>query len=293
MDCERILEFCPDGGPKTWDISKRAIESYTKILNDEGFPVTFFIVPDCAAEQHKIFRRLIQDGNECGLHIHPASWKDNYKHPSDFKAIGGYKDEIQNNIISESIEQFRDSLGFRPKSFRGGYFSANNSTYSILLKNGINCGSTSLPGRFWKIRDAVWVGKRRDIHKVSLINRLIEGDSEFIDVPATSHLNRFGLISKHGDIRMEKIQDITQFNKACIQSIEWQLKNKSDLLHLCFFTHNSFNFGTEPNSNMKNLIDTIKMVIAAVKILANKYNLTLKGATMSEVREIKIKIKSN
>lgn len=292
MDCERILDFSPDGGPKTWDISQKSIESYAEVLNKEGFPVTFFIVPDCASEQHELFKRMDSNGNECGIHIHPACWKNNYTHASDFKAIGGYDEETQNKIIYESIEQFKNSLGFTPKSFRGGFFSANNSTYSLLLRNGIKCGSTSLPGRLLKHKNSIWIGKRRDIHKVSLINRLGEGDSEFIDIPATTHLNRFGFLSKHGDIRMEKIQDITDFSKACIQSIEWQLKNKSDLLHLCFFTHNLFNFRAEPLNDMKNLSNTIKNAINALKELKDAYNLEIKGATISQARLQKIECSS-
>ena len=270
----------------SWEFSEQSISSYATKLNNQNYPVTFFSVPESAKHHNILFNKLITAGNEVGLHFHNNSFKENYLEPEKYKTIGYYSSELQYTMLNDAYQMFNKSMGFYPKSFRPGYFSLNNKSYSILSKIGLSCGSTSLPGRKIKKYSADWVGKRRDIHKVNTKDKKIAGELDFIDVPVTSNLNFMGKVSKHGDVRIEKIKNMgnaKHLEKAIKQHLLYQIKMRSKMLHLCFFTHNTNDF-------MKNSPISIEDYIQIVERSVKDMNLQGIGSNISNIRNKYLRI---
>jgi len=58
MDCERIAEFSPTGGPESWAQSERAIRGFAEILLRHQLLATLFITPETAAQHRVMFSVL-------------------------------------------------------------------------------------------------------------------------------------------------------------------------------------------------------------------------------------------
>ncbi len=286
MDVERIRAQSPGGGPESWDVSERSIRSYSNLLNEQQYPVTYFLVPEAAEYHAELFRALQQRKNECGMHFHVESWRENYCNPSQFKALGGYPGVQQHEMLGAARDQVQVALGIKPTAFRGGYFSANNATYTVLTDLGFTCGSTSLPGRRLPQRNAYWIGKRRDVHAVDAENRLRAGDLPFVDVPLSVRLWLFGHLHPHGDTRFERARNIPDLQAAVRQSLAWQRDHQSPVKHLCFFTHNVYFYDEDLSPPLNNRRKILHSFLSAIPSLATEFSLVPQGCTLSQIRDV-------
>ncbi len=153
MDCERAhanKQFYPPG-PHTWEESEENIEAFSRVLAEEGFHATFFAVPEAAEAHSELFNQLAKSGHEIGLHLHPRSFGFGVN-----EFLGNLPVEIQNHLLASAKQRFENSLGFSPVSFRGGYFSASQNTFSILSQLGFSFTSTTVPRRNNSSSGANW-----------------------------------------------------------------------------------------------------------------------------------------
>ncbi len=285
MDVERIRSQSPGGGPPSWDVSERALRSYTQSLNERGYPVTYFIVPEAAEHHAELFRDFQRQKNECGMHFHIESWRENYQNPKAFKTLGGYEGPQQQEMLAAARDQVHNAIGMNPVAFRGGYFSANNETYKVLADLGFTCGSTSLPGRNWPKKYARWVGKRRDVHAVDAKSRLRAGNLPFVDVPLSVRLWLFGHLHPHGDTRFERARNIHEMQTAVKQSLAWQRTHKSPVKHLCFFTHNLYFYDEEGSPPPNNRWAILHSFLEVIPSIAEEFSQIPQGCTLSQVKD--------
>jgi peptidoglycan/xylan/chitin deacetylase (PgdA/CDA1 family) len=190
MDVERIRSQSPPGGTPTWECGELCVRSYCDALLQRGYPATLFIVPDTAEKQARLFQQMRADGHECGLHIHPQGWGDNYKNPDAHDYLGGYSGEQQFEMLGRAKGQWANAIGVAPDAFRAGNFSANDETFRVLDALQFRSSSTSQPGRVVPGFRAVWAGATRIVHRAHRGFRLIEGDLDLVEVPATVDATR-------------------------------------------------------------------------------------------------------
>ncbi|MHA1821868.1 MAG: hypothetical protein ACTSU2_13100 [Promethearchaeota archaeon] len=326
MDVERIAAESPSGGPIDWQLSEDAINSYAEFLNSRNFYVSYFIVPYATKVHNDLFKKLIEQGNEAGLHFHFSSFKNyyNFKTPdkiNEVKAnlefyqgsnssknsksildtinninslkipLGLLSGREQFKILKDALEEFRQNMGFKPEIFRPGFFSLNDESYPQLVKLGFKAGSTSMPGRYSPQSYGVnWRKACRMVHKTNNQNKNIEGDLDFVEVPVTSHLNPLGIVSKHGDIRIERLSNPKSQKyilNAIKQSLKWQKKHHSKIYHLLFFTHNTSIFNYESSLSKKGLYkgDNLKKLVNVLIKYADLNDYKIVGSTLMQIRK--------
>lgn len=289
MDVERIKPLCPPGGPPTWEFAELCVRTYCESLLSRGYPATLFIVPDTAEKQPQLFQQMRAEGHECGLHIHPQGWGDNYKNPDSHDYLGGYSGEQQFEMLGRAKNQWANAMGVAPETFRAGNFSANDETFRVLEALQFRSSSTSQPGRVVPKFKAVWQGATRGVHRAHRSFRMIEGDLDLVEVPATVDATRTDHWTGVGDARLEdwEAPDIIH---AIENSLEWQVANHSAIHHLCLFTHNYAPFGQQDVKNVeapfgKSRLSVLNEVIRAIPGLAAQYGLSVEGCTLSTVRQ--------
>ena len=176
MDCERIRKFSPPGGPESWELSERAIKGYVRILLEYDMKCTFFIVPETARRHRELFHEISDYGFELGMHYHPQSFLDG----KYTKYLGEYNYEEQLEQLSQALNYWRNSIGFRPYSFRPGNASSNEYTYRVLHKLGFRQTSTYIPKRNMPRLHAVYMDADPYPHHV--------GEMDILEVPITSDI---------------------------------------------------------------------------------------------------------
>ncbi len=150
MDCESARIDVSDhgarmsgSGPKEYRESERSIRGFVEAATTAGYPVTLFVHPEVADAQADLLLELEREGTCLGLHLHPYKFAgDRYNHD-----LGSYSADEQRSILNEAIGVWENALGFKPRYFRAGYFSANDSTIAVLQSLGFAGGSLSNPGR--------------------------------------------------------------------------------------------------------------------------------------------------
>ena len=114
----------------------------------------------------------------------------------------------------------------------------------------INCGSTTLPGRHSKRLHTFWKHAPPAAHRIERAGPKTDGKNQFIEVPVTSKQNWLGFLAKDGDVRLERLTSIDQLFDAATYSLARQRKMDAPVKHLCFLTHNTYDYG-DGNSPMK------------------------------------------
>jgi len=187
-------------GPLTYEDSERFIRGYTAIAGEFGYPVSFMIHPEVTHAHPGLMLELEGQGACLGLHLHPWKFAD-----GRYKAhFGGLRAEEQYAIVSEATAMWYGGLGRRPRFFRPGTFSANDSTFRVLEDLGFAGGSISLPGRVYPDMNAVWAGAEMDPHRGHSAFRQVAGDLAFVNIPLSVDVsgveNRNGRLF-HWDLR--------------------------------------------------------------------------------------------
>jgi len=181
MDVEVPRQEAGASGPPDWETSHQYIRAYTEMAHRAGFPVSFFIHPEAAMRHRDLFEEL-KDTRQAdieGLHLHP--WKFLDRHYQYH--LGGMTKDQQRQIISEAIAIWQQAFGRRPLYFRPGTFSANDTTFPLMVEMGFIGGSLSAPERFMPDLNAIWTGAPRDPHRGHAAMRNIAGDLPFANMP--------------------------------------------------------------------------------------------------------------
>ena len=284
MDVERIRECSPTGGPPSWAFGARSVQHYCGLLAEHGLPATLFVVPDTAVEQGALLQKVSgETGAELGLHMHPQCWKDHYLREADFDYLGGYTAEEQHDILSEALVQVGESLGKRPRSFRGGNFSANDDTFRVLANLGFTHGSVSQPGRSAHRFKACWHNAHLDVHFAHRAFRQVPGNLDFVEVPLTSDQLRTDHWTGVGDVRIEGAT-APEVAKAVRQEVGRQVGDDVPIKHVCLLTHNFVNYWSDDESaggRRGVLVETLD----SIEEIAADLGLKVQGATTEMVRE--------
>jgi len=132
MDCERPRAETQNtaSGPPDYRRSELWVRAYSEIARRHGYPVTFFLHPEVALAQVSLFLELEAAGACLGLHLHPWKFLDG-RYDAHF---GGLDEASQRAVLSEAGALWTHAIGRRPRYFRPGTFSANDSTYRVLAE---------------------------------------------------------------------------------------------------------------------------------------------------------------
>ena len=182
-------------GPADYSESERAIRGYVEAAAAHGFPTTLFVHPEVAAAQAELLLERQRAGTCLGLHLHPYKLAGGqYRHD-----LGAYPASAQRRILQEAVDAWETALEQKPRYFRGGYFSANDSTFGVLEELGFRGGSLSNPGRVLPAHGSVWSGAAPYPHRAHLGFRLLEGDGDFVEVPVSGAFGRPVAIGHAGE----------------------------------------------------------------------------------------------
>lgn len=204
MDCEPAhSDVTPyarqmsGSGPSDYEESASSIQAFVNSVQARGYPVTLFLHPKVAVQHTQLCLDLQAQGACLGLHLHPYKFHDgSYRYD-----LGAYTRREQQEMLEQAVEAWEAALGERPLYFRGGYFSANDHTFSALLALGFRGGSLSCPGRVLPQHFSVWAGAEHYPHRAHLAFRQRKGSSTFVEVPVSVDLERpvkMGAAGEHG-----------------------------------------------------------------------------------------------
>jgi len=275
MDCERIRRFSPPGGPQTWEISERAIEGFSEVLLSHGLVGTFFIVPETAHRHRDLFLELEERGFELGMHFHPQSFGDlRYG-----EYLGAYSYEEQVEILSQAADVWAEALGRRPRTFRPGNFSANDSTFRALYDLGFRQGSVSAPERVMPKYRAVWAGAYPYAHHVHPHFRLIPGDLDFFEVPVTEDRERRtweGKSAMELRVEMAGVEDHRRTIDRCVADM---VENQVPVKTIVAVTHNFIDY-EDPEEPRRRVLEEMAEYVQKAAL---RFGLKLRPATIEQI----------
>jgi hypothetical protein len=193
MDCEPTTATSHPSatGPADWAMGERAARGYFEIAAEYKFPVTFFIHPETALSQADLFKEFQSRGACLGLHMHP--WKYSlWRHQGQrFLAhYGGLSEAEQRALLSEAAALWHEAIGYRPRYFRPGTFSANDAIFRVLAELGFRGGSCTAPGRVIPEMQAIWTGAELDPHRGNRCFRQIAGELDFANMPLSADTSK-------------------------------------------------------------------------------------------------------
>jgi len=177
MDCERAhpgKAFYP-AGPRHWKESGDNIAAFCEILFARNIYPNLFATPEACENHKELFRDLCGIGCEIGLHLHPRTFEYGV---NEYLGLLPYR--IQRELLERAKSKCESVLRQPIKTFRAGFYSANNDTFTILRSLGFTHTSTSVARRHNPNSGALWGNTLTYPH-------LILGIRE---VPVTSHPTR-------------------------------------------------------------------------------------------------------
>jgi hypothetical protein len=273
MDCEPVPTQMVKTGPKTWALSGRAIEGFCDRLSSAGYPATLFVSALCAEEHGPLLEELAERGIELGLHVHPPHFDD----ARAMRPLGEYDAESQRALIEGAAERVYDALGFRPRSFRPGIFSASDATFEVLYELGFRQGSLSLPGFDLPREAADWRGAVMAPHHVDPASRLRAGGLPFLELPVTSDPDSWYRTGHPYDLRIEN-SSVEDWHRPLIEHHLERLEEQQVAFRtVCFVTNNSIAYHQSDDRHSV----TVEKLIDYLETLAGRYELvptTLAGA---------------
>jgi len=274
MDVECPGEGSKDAGFNDWALGGNAVRGYARTLAAEGWPVTFFVVPEAARHYRDLLKEVEAQGAELALHVHPQDL--GYS-----EYLGAYGLEEQAEILSSAMATWREALDARPYSFRPGNFSANDSTFPALESLGFRQGCVSAPERRMPSLRSVWTTALKDPHFANRANRLLPGDSGFLEVPLTVDWESmiWGGITPL-DLRVEAV-DARSHSFTIDKNLRRMQNEKVSPMALVPVTHNYFDY----SSAIDFRAITLCGIIEHIKRLADHYDLEVIGTTMCGFRK--------
>lgn len=283
MDCEPPHDgrVARASGPKSWEESERFILGYAAIAKEHGFPVSFFLHPEVALAQSLLFLGLERDG-ACidGLHLHPWKYGD-----GRFRAhFGGLSAVEQYAAVSEAMALYRHGVGRRPKYFRPGTFSANDSTYRVLVDLGFVGGSVSAPERNFVDINAVWNGAPKDPHRPHPHFRQSYGNLPFANMPLTSDFTTIGQLNGREyfrDLRPD-FDDNEEGFRRVVRNVVGQVIARSPAVPvISMVTHNDHDYADPQDQTCRNY----RFILREIGRACDDAGVSAVGATFDRICE--------
>jgi len=265
---------CESARPEINDIELggRAIEGFCEMLESFGWKGTLFLVPEEIEPLAELLGRMNEAGHEIGLHIHPAL----SGRSSDY--LGVYSADEQMEIVGNAIEVSRRVLDVQPVSFRSGYGSANDHTFSVLAGLGFKQTSISFPGRRMSELASNWAGAPLFAHYVNPHNRFLQGGLDIVEFPISVDCESMIWGGIHPqDLRVE-YTDAKNHGFAIRKIMKKQIDENLPVKALLPFTHNIFDYSDKNNFRRKTMWGMIEKMIRMEKALG----VSLKGITIAE-----------
>ncbi|MCC6444199.1 MAG: polysaccharide deacetylase family protein [Armatimonadetes bacterium] len=254
MDCEQLQENSHAGGPANWALSERAIRGFAERLLERGYRATFFIIPQTARQQARLFEELETEGFEMGLHLHTLDqgWEEH---------LGGMTPDIQRQAVARARDIWADALGRLPKAFRGGNLSANDHTFPILAEMGFTHASASVPRRRLLTCRAVWEGAPPYPHWAHAGNRLLEGNLSLLEVPVACHPTLWNEPARvvPWELRIEGVE-WEYHNRIIDAHLDWQQSLKAPLTACVPFTHNTREYSDPADEMTRRLVRVMDLI---------------------------------
>ena len=195
--------------------------------------------------------------------------------------LGAYDYDDQHRMLSEACQVWGDALGKAPASFRGGNFSANDHTFSVLEDLDFFQGSLSVPGRNFTRVKSNWAGASMLPYHTNRANRLLEGNMDFLEIPTTAdwESSMWGGLTKL-ELRIEMV-DARAHGFTVRKSVDKQIEQRVTHPYLLALTHNSFDY-SDPHEFRRQVLEGL---IAEIDGYAEKKELIRKGYTLSEYHQ--------
>jgi hypothetical protein len=283
MDVEPALAAGsrPDGasGPLNYVDSERFIRGYARRAAAHGFPVSYMLHPEVTEHHARLFLDLEGAGACLGLHIHPWKFADG-RYQAHF---GGLSAELQAAILSEASAIWYTNMGKRPRYFRPGTFSANDSTFGVLDRLGFLGGSVSIPGRVYPDLNAVWAGAALDPHRGNASFRQVPGDLDFVNVPLSvdvSGVEDRGGRKFHWDLRPDwQVADYHRIARNIVAQVQ-DRDPRVPVVHMV--THNDNDYSDDDDRVCRNFEAVLTEIGAAIR----EAGAEPVGATFADIVEL-------
>jgi len=278
MDVEVPRQHPEASGPPDWASSSRYIRAYTEVAAEHRFPVSFFSHPECAERHAPLFEELKQTHGAFvdGLHLHPWKFGD-----GKYRAhLGGMTAAEQRAVVSAAIAVWQAAFGRRPPYFRPGTFSANDSTFPVLVDLGFRGGSVSAPGRVFRELNAVWTGAVPDPHRPHRCFRQLEGDLPFANVPLTQDFSELQCAAGRFFYRDLRPDYTDVDHRILVGNVVEQLAERRPAIPVIHFdTHNDNDY-TDPGNRVRRNYETL---LAAIPDICRRAGFRAVGSTIDKV----------
>lgn len=283
MDVEPALggDTRPEGasGPLSWEDSDRFIRGYHRRAAARGWPVSYMLHPETTAHHAALFLDLERQGACLGLHLHPWKFADGHYQAH----FGGLAADMQTAIVSEAIAMWQANMGKRPRFFRPGTFSANDSTFGVLERLGFLGGSVSIPGRVYPDLNAVWAGAALDPHRANGVFRQVPGDLDFVNIPLSvdvSGLEDRGGRRFHWDLRPDWVQ--ADYRSIARNIVAQVLQRNPAVPVVHVVTHNDNDYSDDADRVCRNFETVLDEIGAAIR----EAGAQAVGATFADVARL-------
>lgn len=267
IDCESTQPAIADA-----ELGRRSSAGCAEVLEAAGSIGTFYCIPSEVKANADVYRDLKTHGHEVGLHVHAADL--GYE-----EFLGIYGPDEQRGIVEQSTDAFAQVMGYRPKGICLGYGSCNDYTRPILVELGFDHGLTQIPGRLLTECASVAAGAPTEPYYGHRWNRVLEGDLDFVEIPATTDPDSRMWGGKHPqDLRIELV-DAKNHYYTIVKAVQRQLGDEKPIKTVVACTHNLFRFDDSKDFRRQ----TLEGVIAHTKSVAEQYKLNLIGATEEQI----------
>jgi hypothetical protein len=237
------------------------------------------IHPEVTAPHRDLFLDLEGKGACLGLHIHPWKFADGH-----YRAhFGGLSEGQQYAIVSEAAAMWYGNMGKRPRFFRPGTFSANDSTFSVLNALGFLGGSVSIPGRVYPDLNAVWAGAMLDPHRANRTFRQLPGDLDFVNIPLSVDIS--GLEDRNGrkfhwDLRPD--WEAADYKRIVGNIVSQVLDRAPEVPVVHIVTHNDNDFSDDKDRVCRNFEPVLREITSACRSAGAEPV----GATFADIVEL-------
>jgi hypothetical protein len=279
MDCLPPLGHDDVPGPPDKEWAARAPRAFVDTLRGEGLGATLFVAPPAAERLGDAFQNATGEGCELALLCHPQleghqAW------------LGSYNFERQRSVISQSREAWEQHFGRRPRTFRPGFFSANDHTYHVLVMEGFTQGSCSVPARMDNDQCSMWFTGCPHAHHTDPLNRLPIGNMEFLEFPVCSdYASVSSLTTSTYTPQYLRIED-PNLHDFAEELIERHLENMDSsgvpLDVITLVTSNVVGWGGDDDPH----VERLQNICALLRKIAEKRGRTVAWKSMDDLHEL-------
>jgi peptidoglycan/xylan/chitin deacetylase (PgdA/CDA1 family) len=280
IDCESTQASVDDVR-----MGERSVAGFCELLHGAGMTGTLFVLPEEARQLSRRFRELHSAGFEVGLHYHPH--EDGHG-----DHCGAFDAERQRRMYGDAIDRFSQAMGFRPRTFRTGSFSANDATFPVTHSLGFESCSHSCPGRNMTALRSNWVGATHAVHYAHHANRLLPGDPPadgtrgLVEVPMTTDPDSMIWSGTHPqDLRVELFDAKNQrfmIEKMLRRERERATASSDGVASLVVLTHNVFDYSDPADFRTQ----TMRQMIGDMRELSERLSIDLVPATIGKTADV-------